>query len=167
MEPLVATTEGFGLNNLPWGVFTSSSAGNGRPRIGVALGDYVVDACALFEAGLFPGPILSQLGGCMSAGSLNSFMSLGTPAWAEARTTLQRLLSSHEGTLRDDGPLRKSVLLPKASVNVHPAPALLPRLAGTQSPSSRDAQCNSSKLLYFAGSIRPSLAGERGDAAAG
>lgn len=120
MEPLVAATEGFGLNNLPWGVFTASSAGNGRPRVGVALGDCVVDACALFEAGLFSGPILSQLGGCLSAGSLNAFMSLGAPAWAEARVTLQRLLSSYEGALRDDGPLRKSVLLPKVCFNIHP-----------------------------------------------
>ena len=53
----VAADSDFSLHNLPYGVF--STAADPRPRIGVALGDSVVDLCAISRAGLFSGPILS------------------------------------------------------------------------------------------------------------
>lgn len=59
---------GFGLNNLPWGVFRrcgSTSDAAGRPAIGVALGQHVVDVSALQQAGLLSGPILSKAGACL------------------------------------------------------------------------------------------------------
>lgn len=46
-------------------------------------------------------------------GSLNTFMSLGKPWWAEARQTIQRLLSDSEGVLRDDKALQNQVLIPQ------------------------------------------------------
>ena len=59
---------GFGLNNLPWGVFRrcgSTSDAAGRPAIGVALGQHVVDVSALQQASLLSGPILSKAGACL------------------------------------------------------------------------------------------------------
>lgn len=46
-------------------------------------------------------------------------MALGRPAWAEARATLQRLLSADEGVLRDDAPLRAAALVPQAQATMH------------------------------------------------
>jgi hypothetical protein len=43
-------------------------------------------------------------------------MALGQPAWREARTTLQRLLSSGEGALRDNAALRRDAILPMVRV---------------------------------------------------
>lgn len=48
-------------------------------------------------------------------GTLNEFLSLGKPAWAEARSTLTRLLSSSEGLLRDDACLRQQAVRPVVS----------------------------------------------------
>lgn len=51
--------------------------------------------------------------------TLNAFMALGRPAWAEARATLLHLLSVGEGALRDDAALRSRVLLPRSEVRMH------------------------------------------------
>jgi hypothetical protein len=48
----------FPLQNLPYGVF--STAEDGAPRPGVAIGDLVLDLRAVSRAGLFAGPLLSQ-----------------------------------------------------------------------------------------------------------
>jgi fumarylacetoacetase len=46
-------------------------------------------------------------------------MALGRPAWAEARATLQRLLSSEEGALRDNATLRREALVSLAEACMH------------------------------------------------
>lgn len=51
--------------------------------------------------------------------TLNAFMALGPPAWQEARTTLQRLLSGEEGALRDSCTLRSAALVPMSSAFMH------------------------------------------------
>jgi hypothetical protein len=56
----IPETSGFGLNNLPWGVFQTKDSN--RNHIGVAIGDQVIDIGALQQHGLFSGPILSQKG---------------------------------------------------------------------------------------------------------
>ena len=46
-------------------------------------------------------------------------MALGKDAWAETRQTLQRLLSSDEGTLRDDAELRKTAFVSQSAATMH------------------------------------------------
>jgi len=111
----VAPDHHFPIQNLPYGVF--STAENSKPRIGVALGDYVVDLYTLSEKGIFTGPQLSD-GSVFREESLNKFMGLGRPAWTEARSTLQRVLSASEGVLRDNADLQKQVLIPKSRVSM-------------------------------------------------
>lgn len=48
----------FPLQNLPYGVF--STAGDPLPRLGVAIGEHVLDLRACQQQGLFTGPILSR-----------------------------------------------------------------------------------------------------------
>ncbi len=50
----------FPLENLPWGVFSPTGSAAGGRRVGVALGDSVVDVGALQQAGLLSGPHLSS-----------------------------------------------------------------------------------------------------------
>jgi fumarylacetoacetase len=99
----VAPDSHFPLENLPFGVFRRRG---GAARIGVALGEYVVDLAALEDAGLFkdlpPGTAAAT-----TLDSLNAFLSLGRSAWREVRHTLQNLLAADTPTLRDNASLRE------------------------------------------------------------
>src|SRR5205085_8316712 len=76
-------------------------------RVGVAIGDYVVDLSALQDAGHFRDLPDRQL---FARDSLNGFLALGRPAWRKVREILQKLLSAETATLRDDAKLRERVL---------------------------------------------------------
>ena len=77
----------FPLGNLPYGVFRRA----GEPgRAGVAIGDHVLDLCALEREGLLAGLALPE--GVFGAGSLNRFMSLGRPVWQAVRARVTELL---------------------------------------------------------------------------
>src|SRR5256714_13559059 len=90
----------FPLENLPFGVFKPR---DGPARVGVALGDYVVDLSALQFRDLPDRQLFAR-------DSLNGFLALGRPAWGKVRETLQKLLSAETATLRDDAKLRERVL---------------------------------------------------------
>jgi fumarylacetoacetase len=74
----------YGLDHLPLGVF--SVAGQ-RPRVGVRIGDRVLDLAAAAEAAARPEAA------ALRAPSLNAFLALGPPAWAGLRAWLTRLLT--------------------------------------------------------------------------
>src|SRR5262245_57701491 len=107
----VAADSHFPLQNLPYGVFRPRAGG--QPRVGVALGDWVVDLSALAGSGLLNTPALRGES-VFDRGSLNAFAALGRPAWREVRARLTQLLSADEPTLRDDAALRSRVLVPMA-----------------------------------------------------
>ncbi|CAI0440087.1 unnamed protein product [Linum tenue] len=115
----------FPIQNLPFGVFKHRPSS--LPRPAVAIGDYVLDLSEIALAGLFDGPLLSS-SDCFLQPNLNKFLSLGRPAWKEARATLQKLLSSTEPKLRDDASLREKSLLPMSEVEM-----LLPIVIGDYS----------------------------------
>lgn len=77
----------FQLNNLPYGVFKPKG---GDARIGVALGDKVVDMRVLASKGLLP----QNYG--LSESTLNTFMGAGSKARKEVRHELQQVLFSDE-----------------------------------------------------------------------
>eukprot|EP00794_Sanderia_malayensis_P017357 gene17357-19091_t len=106
-------------------------------RIGVAIGEYVLDLSAIKH--FFTGPHLSSNQSVFQQPSLNAFMNLGKESWTEARQTLQRILSADEGVLRDDAEMRKRCLFPQSSVQMH-----LPAEIGdyTDFYSSRDHATN-------------------------
>src|SRR3954469_16037273 len=95
----------FPLENLPFGVFQPRQ---GKPRIGVAIGDLILDLSALEELGHFRSPEF-QNQTVFSEDSLNLFLSLGRPAWRKTREILQHLLSAETATLRDDARLRDNI----------------------------------------------------------
>ncbi|XP_068415128.1 fumarylacetoacetase isoform X2 [Eschrichtius robustus] len=111
----VAEDSDFPIHNLPYGVF--STKGNPRPRIGVAIGDQILDLSVIKH--LFTGPVLSQHQDVFDQPTLNSFMGLGQAAWKEARRLLQNLLSASQARLRDDTELRKRAFTPQASATMH------------------------------------------------
>ncbi|MHA6615765.1 fumarylacetoacetase [Pseudonocardia sp. DLS-67] len=72
----------FGLDNLPYGVF---SPAGGAPRVGVRLGDDVVDLSALLGDAVIDDAVFA-------APSLNPFMAQGPARWAEVRERITALL---------------------------------------------------------------------------
>ncbi|KAG0579725.1 hypothetical protein KC19_4G119600 [Ceratodon purpureus] len=135
----VAPGSQFPIQNLPFGVFRPSNGASPRP--GVAIGEFVVDLSVLADAGLFSGPVLAS---CFSQTSLNAFMALGRPAWKEVRSTLQKLLSADEPTLRDNDALRSKAIIPMSQVKME-----MPAVIGdyTDFFSSREHATNTGTLF--------------------
>ena len=113
----------FPIQNLPFGVFRRRQSSDG-PRIGVAIGDQVLDIMACVEAKLVD-RITPQTACALSADTLNQFMGQGRVAWSATRATLSRLLSAQTATLRDDAELRGRCL-----VAMTDAEMLLPAVIG-------------------------------------
>ena len=107
---------GFGLHNLPYGVFSTA---DGPARVGVRLGDTVVDLAVLERHG-----VIAAAGGSrqpvFAHGALNPFMALGADAWAAVRARLQDVLSADgDDALRGSQTLRAQALVPLADVTMH------------------------------------------------
>ncbi|GAB7188008.1 fumarylacetoacetase [Kitasatospora sp. Ki12] len=96
----------FGVHNLPYGVFTAADR-PGRRRIGVRVGDFVLDAGAAARAAGAPSVLLD-------ADSLNPLMAAGRPVWTRVRADLTSWLT--------DESFREALspaLLPVADVELH------------------------------------------------
>ncbi|TMS12814.1 Fumarylacetoacetase [Larimichthys crocea] len=131
----VDQTSDFSFHNLPYGVF--STPDNAKHRIGVAIGDQILDLSVIKS--LFRGPAISKHQDVFDQPTLNAFMALGYEAWREARRTLQMLLSANESTLRDDVSLRSRAFVHQSAATMH-----LPADIGdyTDFYSSRDHATN-------------------------
>ena len=126
----------FPIHNLPFGVFRPSAGL--APRIGVAIGDAVLDLSILADRGLLNGRKLRN-GDAFRQPNLNAFMALGQSAWREARSRLTQLLRADEPTLRDDSGVRKAAFHRRSKVEM-----LLPAAIGdyTDFYSSREHATN-------------------------
>ena len=113
----IATDSDFSIHNLPYGIFseTKDAASNNNRRAGVAIGEHVLDLSVLESEGL-----LSLTGGpYFDQPTLNAFIDSGRDNWTKARTTIQTLLSSDNGTLRDNADLQAKALFKQADVTMH------------------------------------------------
>jgi fumarylacetoacetase len=97
----------FPIQNLPFGIF---STGNSEPRVGVAIGDQVLDLAVIHHNGLFNG--LNLPADTFKSESLNAYMSLGKEVWTNTRNRISQLLKDSTADLRDDEKLVKKALIP-------------------------------------------------------
>jgi fumarylacetoacetase len=93
MRLLIPEGSLFGLDNLPYGVF---SVGGEPARVGVRVGDSVIDLAAALGDAVFAEP------------SLNPFMATGPANWATARARITELIAG--GSLPDGSVSGGSVL---------------------------------------------------------
>lgn len=86
---------GFGIDNLPYGVFSDAVR---SPRVGVRIGDEVLDIAELLRDhdGLAEEHVL-QLEAAWKSPSLNAFLSLGRDAWDRARAWLRGVVGGAAG----------------------------------------------------------------------
>jgi fumarylacetoacetase len=91
------------------------SANGLAPRVGVAIGDFVLDLWALaqecridvVEPGVFAQP------------SLNAFMALGPKVWSSTRARISELLRHDSPELRDNDELRREALVSMVDAKLH------------------------------------------------
>jgi fumarylacetoacetase len=110
----VAPDSHFPIQNLPFGIFKPTE---GRARVGVAIGDLVLDLSVLEKNGHFSFAEF-QSRRVFSEDALNSFLALGRPAWRKAREVIQRLLDAETPTLRDDAELRGRAFCSQGEVSM-------------------------------------------------
>jgi fumarylacetoacetase len=91
---------GFGIENLPYGAF--SVASGEPPRIGVAIGDYVLDLARALDDPVFAEPVL------------NRFLAQGRPRWQAVRAEITQLLTQDRYR-----PAVEPHLIPTSSVTLH------------------------------------------------
>ena len=113
----VQETSDFSLRNLPYGVFSTERSG---PRIGVAIGDHVLDLKVLAQDQVF-----ADLGfdvATLEDSTLNAFAGLGNDVQRLVRKKLQQLLEKDTpiaNVLRDNRDRRNRSLVPMGSVKMH------------------------------------------------
>jgi fumarylacetoacetase len=131
----------FPIQNLPFGVFRPFSVLSSR--IGVAIGDWVLDLAALSQAGLLN---LATLPPNYFAhhSDLGDFMARGRAAWREVRRRVSELLRHDNPQLRDNAALRERAFFRRGSL-----PMLLPARIGnyTDFYSSREHATNVGIML--------------------
>jgi len=113
----VADDSDFSLRNLPYGVFSSADAG---PRIGVAIGESVLDLKTLASEHVFDDLDFDST--TLQERNLNAFAALGRDATSRVRRRLQQLLDKDTdlgSVLRDNHERREKCFLPLNSVTMH------------------------------------------------
>lgn len=105
----------FPIQNLPYGVFHPKNGGS--PRVGVAIGEYVLDLSVIEDTGLLN---IAELQGkeVFKQSTLNAFMTTNRKVWSAVRTRLQNLLSSDESILRDNSTLRDQAFYQQKDVEM-------------------------------------------------
>ncbi len=105
----------FPIQNLPYGVFRPQP--EAAPRVGVAIGEQVLDLSVLEEQELFDHPQIRERRP-FSQPALNAFMAMGPEAWRAARSVISNLLQADTSTLRDDAALREQALHDRRGVEM-------------------------------------------------
>jgi fumarylacetoacetase len=106
----------FPLQNLPFGVFSTSDAS--EARVGMALGDFVIDTVVLFDAGLLSGITGLNRGHLLSA-SLNSLMQAGAPVWRSLRCRVAELFTQGNSSIAENADLQTKALRKQSNVRMH------------------------------------------------
>ncbi|WP_373518227.1 fumarylacetoacetase [Pricia sp.] len=100
----------FSIYNLPFGIF---SVGNGNKKMGIAIGDQIVDVYAIAEQGYFKELTVDK--GAFVTDYLNDFIDLGKPVTNAVRLKVQDLLSDKNHSLLD----QTKVLVPQSEAQMH------------------------------------------------
>ena len=99
----------FPIQNLPFGIFKTKDK---APRVGVAIGEYILDLSAIADAGLFNSISFDKT--VFTKNVLNDFIALGKRITNVVRERISDLLNAENSELRDNANL-KFVALVKQS----------------------------------------------------
>jgi fumarylacetoacetase len=119
VESANAADTDFPIQNLPFGAFARRDSAD-APRIGVAIGDRILDVAAAHDAGCFTHdtPVVHAAAAACRAPTLNALLAMDRAAWRALRLALSRLLRVGEGSARPDGPTAARILVPMAEAEL-------------------------------------------------
>jgi len=103
----------FPIQNLPFGIFQTDKL---SPRVGVAIGESIVDLQSLAEAGFldafpFEKSVLAQ-------STLNSFIALGKAVTNAVREQISKILDISSPELQDNEPLKSKILIKQSDATL-------------------------------------------------
>ncbi|KAJ1657707.1 hypothetical protein IWQ61_002942 [Dispira simplex] len=110
----------FPLQNLPYGIF--STAERPEPRVGVAIGEFILDLVVIAQVGLFDEYVPELKGQAykvFAQDSLNGFMALGRPVWRATRGALQKMLAVDCPILQGNDAVKEAALVPQTKARMH------------------------------------------------
>jgi fumarylacetoacetase len=107
----------FPIQNLPFGVFTRTGEDDEAARVGVAIGDRVLDLGACHAIGLFDGRA-SEAGAACTGGRLNPLLALGRSHWSALRARISELLRANHPNQRQNRALAEVCLVPMSEVTL-------------------------------------------------
>lgn len=100
----------FSIYNLPFGIFSTQ---NRSPRLGVAIGEQIVDLQELAEKNVLDEWVQDR--SVFAEKSLNRFIALGKPATSAIRLKIQHLLSDEQSPIRNT----PEVLVSQSEATMH------------------------------------------------
>lgn len=109
----VPDNSAFPIQNLPYGIFIY---GTKKPRIGVAIGDHVLDLAFLYRKGYLDNLFLNE--NVFKSRSLNKFIALGRAYWTLTRNRISELLREDNVELRSNKDDVKEALIPITEVEM-------------------------------------------------
>jgi len=102
----------FPIQNLPFGIFKTTSI---SPRIGVAIGNFVMDIAALHQLGFLKNNFSASV---FENNYLNDFISLGKQQTRDLRNRISELLTMENPELRDNSEARKKIFHEQKNVEL-------------------------------------------------
>jgi len=114
VESAQGTTD-FPIQNLPFGVFRSD--GRGDPRVGIAIGDQIVDVSACAHLGRL-GESAATAAAVCDLPVLNHLMELGREHWSALRREVSLLLTADSPAFRADPRLGEKILVPMSEAEL-------------------------------------------------
>ena len=103
----------FPIQNLPFGVFKTNTE---RSRLGIAIGEFIVDLSVLAQSGLLDSTGVDK--SIFDQTSLNAFISEGKTITNQVRERVSELLNAENGELRDNTELKERVIIKQADADL-------------------------------------------------
>jgi len=103
----------FPIQNLPFGIFQTDTK---DPRVGVAIGDYVLDLCVLGQRDFFE--LIDLDPNVFHRPYLNDFIALGKPIWRAVRNRVSELLRNDNEEISGNSRLMQECLIRQADVQM-------------------------------------------------
>ncbi|MCW3124369.1 MAG: fumarylacetoacetase [Bacteroidetes bacterium] len=103
----------FPIQNLPFGVFKTAT---GNARIGVAIGEYILDLQALAKSGLLDTVAFDK--NLLSKDTLNQFITLGKHVTNAVRERISELLNENNQELQGKAELKSRVLVKQSEAQM-------------------------------------------------
>lgn len=100
----------FSIYNIPFGIFSTPTK---SPRVGIAIGDQILDLSGVARSGAFKDIKFDKK--VLNDSVLNNFIALGKPITNKIRKRIQRLLTDKKSIIRG----KSNLLVPQRKANMH------------------------------------------------